>query len=204
MEWKVPVEEITAAKGVLSHKASERHAPFGQFARKAATLLVPWTVTVKEIAPFTLIGTRVPRIDTRAKIDGTAQYAFDLKRPGMLTALIARPPRFGSQVKSVDDGAAKAVPASSRSFGGPRRRGARQRFLAGQKGPRRAADRVGRCRRRDARHRRTIGRLWQTSGAGRIAGPQGPATPTRRSQAPPKFSPPTTNFPIWRMRRWSR
>ena len=52
----------------------------------------------------------MPRVDTPAKTDGTAEYALDVKRPGMLTAVIARPPRFGARLKSVDDSVAKSVP----------------------------------------------------------------------------------------------
>jgi isoquinoline 1-oxidoreductase beta subunit len=109
-EWNVPASEIGVAKGVVSHAPSQRRASFGALARRASTLLVPWVVPVKEASAFTLIGKQVPRVDTPAKTDGTAEYALDVKRPGMLTAVIARPPRFGARLKSVDDSVAKSVP----------------------------------------------------------------------------------------------
>jgi isoquinoline 1-oxidoreductase subunit beta len=108
-EWQVAASEIEVRNGVLSHARSGKSGTFGAFAAKAATQLVPWSVTLKQPSAFTLIGKHVPRVDTRAKIDGSAQYALDVKRPGMLTALMARPPRFGARIKSLDDSAARAI-----------------------------------------------------------------------------------------------
>ncbi len=110
-EWGVTPEEITVAKGVLSHAASGKRATFGELAARAAGIKPPaaGTLKLKDPARFTLIGTRLPRKDTPEKITGTAIYTFDVKLPGMLTALVARPPRFGAKVKSFDAKAAKAV-----------------------------------------------------------------------------------------------
>jgi isoquinoline 1-oxidoreductase beta subunit len=66
-------------------------------------------VTLKDPKDFKLIGKRVPRVDSKAKTDGSAQFTADFAAPGLLTALIARPPRFGATVKSVDATAARRV-----------------------------------------------------------------------------------------------
>ncbi|MFX5324559.1 hypothetical protein ABTC67_18040, partial [Acinetobacter baumannii] len=55
-------------------------------------------------------GTRLPRLDSSDKTDGKAVYALDIRRPGMKTAVVLHPPRFGGTVKSVDDAAARKVP----------------------------------------------------------------------------------------------
>ncbi len=108
-EWKVPAGEITVEKGVLRH-ASGKEARFGALAAKAALQPVPENPALKDPSAFRLIGTRLPRLDSHAKTDGSARYALDVRRPGQLTALVARAPRFGATLKSVDDTAAKAVP----------------------------------------------------------------------------------------------
>ena len=107
--WRVPADEIVVRQGVLAHARAGKRGTFGEFAASAAKVPVPWSVTLKPPAAFTLIGKRVPRLDTREKINGSAQYALDVRRPGLLTALIARPPRFGARIKSIDDSAARAV-----------------------------------------------------------------------------------------------
>ena len=37
-------------------------------------------------------------------------FGLDVRRPGQLTAVVARPPVFGARLKSLDDRAARAVP----------------------------------------------------------------------------------------------
>lgn len=108
-EWNVPAADISVSEGVVSHTPSKRHARFGDLAAKAATLMVPWVAPLKQPSGFTLIGKDVPRVDVPAKTDGTARYALDVKRPDMLTALVARPTRFGGKVKAFDAVEAKKV-----------------------------------------------------------------------------------------------
>ncbi len=108
-EWNVPASEITVESGVVSHSPSGRRATFGELGPKAATLAPPAQVTLKDPKDFKLIGKRAPRVDGKAKTDGSAQFTADFTAPGLLTALIARPPRFGATVKSVDATAARRV-----------------------------------------------------------------------------------------------
>src|SRR5712692_4560373 len=108
-EWSVPAAEIAVDRGIVSHAPSGRRATFGELAPKAATLTPPAQVTLKDPKDFKLIGKRPPRVDSKAKSDGSAQFTADFTLPGMLTALIARPPRFGAAVKSFDATAARRV-----------------------------------------------------------------------------------------------
>jgi isoquinoline 1-oxidoreductase subunit beta len=108
-EWKVPAAEISVAKGVVSHAGSNRRATFGELADKAAAVTPPANVTLKDPSKFTLIGAKLTRVDSKAKSTGTAQFTIDVYRPDMLTAVIARPPRFGATVGSFDASAAKAI-----------------------------------------------------------------------------------------------
>jgi isoquinoline 1-oxidoreductase beta subunit len=109
--WSVPVEEITVEKSIVTHKASGRSATFGELVDKAATLEPPAEVTLKEPSEFTLIGHEtLPRVDVPAKTRGEAQFTFDFTLPGMLTAVIERPPVFGATVAKFDATAAGEVP----------------------------------------------------------------------------------------------
>ncbi|PYO14492.1 MAG: aldehyde oxidase, partial [Candidatus Rokuibacteriota bacterium] len=101
-EWSVPAAEIIVDRGVVSHPPSGRQATFGELASKAATLTPPTQVTLKDPKDFKLVGKVVRRVDGAAKTDGSAKFTLDFSAPGMLTALIARPPRFGAIVKSID------------------------------------------------------------------------------------------------------
>jgi isoquinoline 1-oxidoreductase beta subunit len=71
---------------------------------------VPDQVTLKDAKDFKLIGHKAARVDAAAKTDGTAEFTLDVVLPGMLVALLKRPPQFGATVRSFDATAASAVP----------------------------------------------------------------------------------------------
>ena len=108
-EWGVNPKTIKVEKGVIS--AGGRSAGFGQFAAAAAKLPMPKTVVLKDPKDFTLIGkvAGVPRVDSADKSTGRAIFTIDVTAPGMLTAVVARSPRFGGTVKSFDAAKALAV-----------------------------------------------------------------------------------------------
>jgi isoquinoline 1-oxidoreductase beta subunit len=109
--WGVPAGEVVVHSGVVAHGSSGRSATFGQLAAAAAALPVPApeSVGLKDPKDFVFIGKHVPRKDARPKIDGTATFTLDVRLPGMLTAMVAHPPRFGARVKAFDAVRAKAV-----------------------------------------------------------------------------------------------
>ncbi len=108
--WQVPASEITVAKGIVSHTASGKKASFGELAVAAADVAPPAEPALKDPKDFTLIGTRVPRLDSNAKTDGSAAFTLDITRPGMLTAVVKHPPKFGATVESFDPAKALDVP----------------------------------------------------------------------------------------------
>src|SRR5213076_1523998 len=73
-------------------------------------LPVPENPTLKEPKAWKILGHRVRRLDTPAKVDGSAQFGIDTKVPGMLVAVVARCPTIGGKVASFDAAKAKAVP----------------------------------------------------------------------------------------------
>ncbi|MCP4409629.1 MAG: xanthine dehydrogenase family protein molybdopterin-binding subunit [Gammaproteobacteria bacterium] len=108
-KWNVEASDITVQDGVLRNPGSGHQASFGELAELAAQQVVPEEVFLKDPKEFRLIGTRLPRKDSKAKTNGTAMFTQDVKLPGMLTALVAHPPRFGAKVKSFDASKAKTI-----------------------------------------------------------------------------------------------
>jgi len=108
--WGVAASELTLSEGVVKHAASKRSATLGALAGDAGKLPVPADVKLKDAKEFVFIGKHFPRVDNRAKVRGTAMYTQDMTLPGMLTAVVARPTRIGSKVKSFDASATLAMP----------------------------------------------------------------------------------------------
>ncbi len=108
--WGVPVGECTAKVGAVSHAGSGRVARYGALAEAAGRLPVPKDVPLKAPADWSIIGKPLPRLDTAEKTDGSAQYAIDVKLPGMLLAAIAQCPVFTGKLGHFDAAAVQAMP----------------------------------------------------------------------------------------------
>jgi len=62
------------------------------------------------MSDYTIIGTRMPRVDSRAKVMGKAKYTADLKLPGMLVGKIKRSPYAHARIVNIDTSKAEALP----------------------------------------------------------------------------------------------
>jgi isoquinoline 1-oxidoreductase subunit beta len=106
----VPVSDIRTENGEVI--AGNQRVRYGALADDAGKLTPPAmdTLTLKEPKDWHLIGKSTRRLDTPEKITGQARFGMDVQFDGLLTALVARAPVFGGKVRSIDTGAAKAVP----------------------------------------------------------------------------------------------
>src|SRR5436305_948519 len=108
--WAVDRVDCRTERSTVIHTGSKRRLTYGQLAAKAASLPVPENPTLKDPKDWNILGHRVRRLDTPDKVDGSAQFGIDVKRPGMLVAVVARCPAIGGKVASFDGAKAKAVP----------------------------------------------------------------------------------------------
>ena len=102
--------ESGAVFDISNGDSSNRKLTYGQLAADAAKLPPPAKVELKDPKNFKLIRKPIKRLDTPVKLNGKAVFGLDVNLPGMLTAVVARPPIFGAKVKSVDDSRARSMP----------------------------------------------------------------------------------------------
>jgi isoquinoline 1-oxidoreductase subunit beta len=107
--WNVDPASCRAQSGEVRHAPTGRRIKYGDLAADAARMPVPGNVGLKRPEDFKLIGTPAKRLDTPAKVNGTAIYGIDVRPPGVKIATLAQSPVFGGRVKSVNDAAATAV-----------------------------------------------------------------------------------------------
>lgn len=107
--WEVPADAIKVVDGAIQHDASGRSATFGEFAERAAAAPVPETVLLKPVDSYRFRDQKLLRVDLPGKINGRAQFTQDFSLPGMLVAVVAHAPRFGSSVGSFDDSEARQM-----------------------------------------------------------------------------------------------
>jgi len=133
--WGVAPGSCRAERGEVVHAASGRRLAYGALAERAAThaaaadaqgaLGTPGgpggapaagagagaadAPKLKAREQFRVIGKDVRRLDTPAKVDGSAVFGIDVRVPGMLVAQVERPPELGGAVASFDAKDALAV-----------------------------------------------------------------------------------------------
>ena len=106
--WGVTADQCRTKNSVV-YGPGNRSARYAELAEDAARSRVPAVVQLKSASQFHLIGKPVRRLDSRAKCDGSQKFSLDLDLPGMLIALLARPPVFGGRVRGFDDREARNV-----------------------------------------------------------------------------------------------
>ncbi|MBU1831828.1 MAG: molybdopterin-dependent oxidoreductase, partial [Gammaproteobacteria bacterium] len=108
--WNVQANTLRTEASYVIDDIGGRRASYGELSSAAAKEAVPNNPPLKDPANYRIIGTSPQRLDAADKTDGSFKYGMDVDIPNMLTAVIARPPRFNGQALNVDDNAALAVP----------------------------------------------------------------------------------------------
>lgn len=109
-EWKVPASECHADKSFVIHTATKRKLSYGSLVTKAAKLPVPENPPLKKSPDYSVVGKRLPRLDTPSKVDGSAVFGIDFRLPDMKYAFLARCPVIGGKVAGFNDTEAKKTP----------------------------------------------------------------------------------------------
>lgn len=100
-QWGVPADQLTTGNGMVRTSAGGgRFVAYGELFEAALKEPVPAQVRLKDPKDFRLIGKPTGLKVSRAKSTGTQGYAMDVRLPGMLTAVIARPPVFNGRYAS--------------------------------------------------------------------------------------------------------
>ena len=109
LTWGVPRSACTAETGNIKHAASNRSLSYGELVDKAATLPIPSDVTLKQSKDYKIVGQRLARVDSPAKVKGEAVFGIDLRIPGMKYAVLSRCPVIGGKVSGFDDKESKKI-----------------------------------------------------------------------------------------------
>lgn len=108
-KWGISVSDCYAENGFVISKTNGKKFSYGKLVTDAAKLPVPQNVKLKDPKDYKIIGKRVKRLDTPAKLYGTAKFGIDVVVPGMVYAAIKRSPTFEGTVISFNDAKSKAI-----------------------------------------------------------------------------------------------
>ena len=108
-QWDVDTADLQVVAGTVRHQASGRSAHFGELVDAASKMELPKNVKLKDPEQFVLIGKAMKRLDSPAKVNGTAQFGIDARLPNMGIAAVAASPVTGGKLVAVDEQKAMAV-----------------------------------------------------------------------------------------------
>ncbi len=111
--WGVSTDEVIPYRHKMVHAKSGREASYGKLAETLNDQEIPdsSSIQLKNSSEFRFIGkNQTLSVDTANMVSGKSVYGADIRFEGMLYAVVARPPVFGSKMESYDDAAALKVP----------------------------------------------------------------------------------------------
>ncbi len=106
--WQVGTDQLRAENGRVLGPNGQSFG-YGELVDDASKLPVPENIPLKPSEQFKLIGKPTRRLDTPAKVNGSARFTIDLVVPGMKYASARACPVLGGTVRNVDERAARAV-----------------------------------------------------------------------------------------------
>ena len=108
---QVPQEWLVAKDGLIfDGRNKDVRRTYGELAKgKKIERHLQGKPSLKDVAKYSVVGKPLGRRDGRDKVTGKAQYAGDVREPGMLHAKLLRPPAHGAKLKNVDTAPAKAI-----------------------------------------------------------------------------------------------
>lgn len=106
--WNVDWEALDTREGFVVN--GDQRIGFGELAEAAAGQELPGTLPVRGGETGRLVGQDVPRIDLPSKVDGTAQFAGDIRLPDMVYGSVRAGPIGDSRLVSVRSDDARRIP----------------------------------------------------------------------------------------------
>ncbi|MGD8385122.1 MAG: molybdopterin-dependent oxidoreductase, partial [Lysobacterales bacterium] len=101
---QAPAKRLAVKDGVVFDTSDKSHfVSYGALTQGQAILReAPSPAPVKTAADYKVMGTALKRRDALEKVTGKAQYAADIRLPGMLHARLLRPPAHDARLEHVD------------------------------------------------------------------------------------------------------
>jgi nicotinate dehydrogenase subunit B len=116
----VPIAQLEVSRGVVSVRgASVQQVTYGELVggRRFNVALggntinqTTGTASIKPVQDLELVGQSIPRYDIPAKVDGSLEWAVDVRLPGMVHARNVRPPSVGATLRGIDESSVRDLP----------------------------------------------------------------------------------------------
>lgn len=109
-KWGTAPDQCRTENGQVIHIPTGNKFSYGELVNEAADIKVPENIALKDPKDYKIIGKRIRNVDSQKIVQGKVAFGIDTRRPGMLYAMVARPPAFGKKLTSFDDTKALQAP----------------------------------------------------------------------------------------------
>jgi isoquinoline 1-oxidoreductase beta subunit len=107
-QWKLDVAQLRTQAGQVLGPGGKKIG-YGALVAAASRQPVPDKPVLKSSTDFKILGKPTRRLDTPAKVNGTARFGIDAQVEGMLVAVMARAPGAGVKARSFSEAKARAI-----------------------------------------------------------------------------------------------
>ncbi len=102
-KWNISPENTRAENGFIINTKTNAKLSYGELAEDASKVPMPQNPPLKKSKDFKVIGQSIKRVDALEKSNGKAIFGIDVRLPGMLYAVMARPAMFDGKLTSYNE-----------------------------------------------------------------------------------------------------
>jgi isoquinoline 1-oxidoreductase beta subunit len=115
--WGIEASDCRAELGYVKRAGSIERLSYGELAKQAGTIPLPSEskIRLKNRGEWRYIGKPVPSLTTPKITRGQGTFGIDVDRPGMVYAVVARPPQVFGKTGKFNDSRTRAVPGVLRT-----------------------------------------------------------------------------------------
>lgn len=105
--WNVDSSTLDVHNGTITHRETKQTISYADLAKskdvaEAFKQAIPSDVTLTPVSKWEVLGTPVPRPNSRDLVTGAHRFPSDIVRPNMLYGKVLRPPSYGATLESID------------------------------------------------------------------------------------------------------
>ncbi len=113
-QWQVDASTLEVRDGAITNKKTNQKLTYADLAKskeiaEAFKQPIESDIALTAVSDWKVMGSSIPRVNSRDLVTGAHRYPSDIVRPNMLYGRVLRPPSYGARLESIDLSAVKAM-----------------------------------------------------------------------------------------------
>ena len=113
-QWQVEAAALEVRDGAITNKKTNQKLTYADLAKskeiaEAFKQPIESDIALTAVSDWKVMGSSIPRVNSRDLVTGIHRYPSDIVRPNMLYGRVLRPPAYGAKLESIDLSGAKAM-----------------------------------------------------------------------------------------------